>query len=160
MATTEKLGMRLIEGSDLVDPNVINDNFKIVDNIGTDYILESGNSGDWWYRKWASGRAECGVDHAAFANVVTATQLSGGAIYASRQLQFPAFPKEIGFIGDPLSIIEFKYSSLNANQHIVWILNTAGTNTDRPPNFAIVATASNINLGTCYVGCYTLGRWK
>lgn len=155
MAATEKLGMQLIEGSDVVDPSVINDNFKKVDGLAVDYVVESGMSGEWWYRKWNSGRYECGVDRKAFDNVQTGTPITD--VFFSRRLTFDSFP--INFVSPPLSIIQFIEASAGNEQHVIWTVNTGDATNNRPPNFA-VATAIAVNLGTCYIGCYTTGRWK
>ena len=58
MALSTNLKMESISGSDLVNPKPIDDNFKIVDKLGLDYITEQGLSGFWLYRKWNSGFME------------------------------------------------------------------------------------------------------
>lgn len=59
MATTDNMGITLINASDYVDPEAINDGFKALDALGVDYITEQGTSGNWSYRKFKSGVAEC-----------------------------------------------------------------------------------------------------
>ena len=63
MAKTPNLGINEINGSDYIDYSVFNTVFNTLDALGLDYIVEKGTSGEWWYRKWKSGRAECGIDN-------------------------------------------------------------------------------------------------
>lgn len=58
-STTNRLKLQIINPSDYVDPGVINDNMEILDNLGVDYIVESGQTGQWTYRKYKSGIVEC-----------------------------------------------------------------------------------------------------
>ena len=59
---TSNMTLEHIDPSDYVSPDVINSNFDKVDKLGVDYVVASGKSGEWWYRKWKSGRLEQGVD--------------------------------------------------------------------------------------------------
>ena len=66
MSNTTHMNIQLINSSDFVDPSVINNGFQKLDALGIDYVIESGTSGEWWYRKWKSGRADCGIDSHTF----------------------------------------------------------------------------------------------
>ena len=68
MAQTDNLNMEIVPTSDFVSPEPFNSNFKKLDALGKDYVIETGTSGEWWYRKWKSGRAECGVDSKQFSD--------------------------------------------------------------------------------------------
>lgn len=57
--STSNLNLNIIDPSDYVDPEVINENTKTLDRLGVDYIVESGQSGNWTYRKYKSGIVEC-----------------------------------------------------------------------------------------------------
>ena len=59
MAKTSNLSLNLLNGADFVDYTALNTIFESLDALGLDYIVEQGVSGEWWYRKWKSGRAEC-----------------------------------------------------------------------------------------------------
>ncbi len=69
MAVTENLKLELINASDFVSPDPINTAMKALDALGLDYIVEEGTSGEWWYRKWKNGKAECGIFDHNFGNV-------------------------------------------------------------------------------------------
>lgn len=52
---TTNLKLKLISDDDYVTTDPFNENFKILDNLGVDYITEQGTSGIWTYRKFKSG---------------------------------------------------------------------------------------------------------
>ena len=62
MASTTNLEIEKLNSADYVSVEPINNAFDKLDALGVDYVTESGTSGEWWYRKWKSGRAECGID--------------------------------------------------------------------------------------------------
>lgn len=94
MATTN-LGLAIINSSDYVSPSPINSNMEKLDALGIDYVVEQGTSGDWWYRKWKSGRAECGVDKKDFGILTFHAGTASGHesfYYTDKQLTFGAYP--------------------------------------------------------------------
>lgn len=64
MASTPNLQLTLLEGASVVDFGQLNSWVNVLDRLGVEYVTDkgSGGKGTWWYRKWSSGRAECGVD--------------------------------------------------------------------------------------------------
>lgn len=79
---TENMNLSIIDPSDFVDPTPINDNFKILDQLGVDYITEQGQSGSWFYRKYKSGTAEC------WARINFAATTASGAVQSGFQFPF------------------------------------------------------------------------
>lgn len=64
---------------DTIIDGILTVNGTSVNDALTDYIIESGSTGFWHYRKWASGIAECwttGEKHAT--GEITPTALLGG----------------------------------------------------------------------------------
>lgn len=57
--STPNLDMSLPSGSDVVDIEVLNANFKTLDELGVDFIMEQGVSNSWTYRRWKSNIYEC-----------------------------------------------------------------------------------------------------
>lgn len=53
-----KISLTNIAQSDYVSYSPINSNFTALDVLGKDYVIDQGNSGNWYYRKWKSGIAE------------------------------------------------------------------------------------------------------
>lgn len=114
MSTTDNLGMTLIEGSDYITPDTINDNFEIVDALGKDYVKNCGTtSAGWWWRKWASGRMECGIDYYSFGNVAvelympkaksSGVSTTNGLYQSTEILSFGSYPKS--FSKNPFVVI-------------------------------------------------------
>ena len=107
MATTTNLGLSKIDASDYISPDPINAAFDILDKLGVDYIVEQGKSGEWWYRKWHSGRAECGIDNKNFGDVDHKS--AWGGMYISSQRSFGNYP--FAFASRPFTVIAFQSTS-------------------------------------------------
>lgn len=90
MANTTYLQLQKINSSDFVSPDPINNNMDKLDVLGIDYIVQQGKTGEWWYRKWKSGRAECGIDNKKFGS---ATLQAWGNVYSTYiGFSFGAYP--------------------------------------------------------------------
>ena len=63
MATTSYLNLTLLEGPSVVDYNSLNSWVQTIDRLGVEYVVKKGTKGEYWYRIWSSGRAECGIDN-------------------------------------------------------------------------------------------------
>ena len=59
-------------------------------NQMTDYVVAQGWSGDWWYRKWASGRAECWGYQ--YKTITIPYAYNSGVCYGSDQFGSIAYP--------------------------------------------------------------------
>ena len=157
MATTTNLGITKIEASDYVSPDPINTAFDTLDALGVDYIVEqSANKSGWWYRKWKSGRAECGIDSKSFGVV----KLTGwGSLYMSQAYSFGAYP--FTFKGIPLVTINFLQSTSNVAGGMIHIhaRSDSSVGLTKSPDFSVV-DATNVTYGTPTFGIYVEGRWK
>ena len=151
--TADNLGLSYINGSDYVSPKPINDNFKKLDALGLDYVVLTGYSGEWWFRKWKSGRAECGIDTKNFGNVVHKTPWSNWFI--SVDLSFGAFP--FAFAAPPFVSISFNGSS--DARHRSYISYRGANSTTMSPAFNIVDPNSS-TAENAYFGIYVNGRYK
>lgn len=151
MSATSNLDLTIINSSDYVSPDPINENFKKLDELGLDYVVQTGTSGEWWYRKWKSGRAECGIDEKNFGSVPHTTQWYG--MYLSAALSFGAYP--FSFSVAPNAIVTFHGAS-NHNSYISFE-NVSGSTT-LSPSFHLVdpnsGTASDAKFGIFVVGRY------
>lgn len=151
---TNYMGLSSIDSSDYVSPKAINDNFQLLDKLGLDYVVESGKSGEWWYRKWNSGRAECGIDDKNFGNVAHTTGWATGT-FVSADLNFGAYP--FSFAARPFVTISF--NSVTGNLHRSYISYVGTTSTTTSPKFTLV----DPNSGTAenaHFGIYVVGRYK
>ena len=147
------MGLVNIDPSDYVSPDTINDNFQKLDSLGLDYIVESGYSGEWWYRKWKSGRAECGIDYKSFGNVAHTTAWK--SLFLSAQLNFGAYP--FAFSARPFATISFESNTGTEHDSYVSYVSTDSTTTS--PKFVLV----DPNSGTAedaHFGIYVCGRYK
>lgn len=157
MATTSNLGLKLTTGSDLVDPVTdFSNNFQKIDALGLDYVVSKGTSGEWWWRKWKSGRAECGIDSKTFA---TTTPVSWGSMYISYDMQFPAYP--FAFKAAPFVNIMFRTANNSAIGGIVHIRPQANESAllTKPPKFALV-DATNNTYASPKFGIFVTGRYS
>lgn len=156
MATTN-LGLQIINASDYVSPTPINSNMEKIDALGIDYIVETGTSGEWWYRKWKSGRAECGIDYKDFGNKSMVPWDTGDTtFYATDQMTFGAYP--FSFASAPFKSISFiEDKSLKTRLGFV-ISESAVSATTTSGNFRIVDTYNSTFRPCC--GIYVCGRYK
>lgn len=149
----DNMGLETIDTSDYVSPEPINNNFKKLDVLGLDYVTESGTSGEWWYRKWKSGRAECGIDDKNFGNVAHTN--AWGAMWTSGQLNFGAYP--FAFASRPFATIVF--NSNTGTEHNSYISLVSTTSTTTSPKFVLVDPYSN-TAQNAHFGIYVCGRYK
>ena len=149
----DNMGLVNIDSSDYVSPTDINNNFKKLDALGLDYVTESGKSGEWWYRKWKSGRMECGIDDKNFGNVAHTTAWTN--MYTSAQLNFGAYP--FAFASRPFATISFQSNS--GSEHRSYIAYVSSTSTTTSPKFMLVDPNSG-TANSAHFGIYVCGRYK
>ena len=149
----DNMGLVNIDSSDYVSPSDINNNFKKLDVLGLDYVTESGKSGEWWYRKWKSGRMECGIDDKNFGNVAHTNAWSN--MYISAQLNFGAYP--FAFASRPFTTITFQ--SNTGGDHNSYISYISSTSTTTSPKFVLVDPNSG-TANSAHFGIYVCGRYK
>ena len=152
--TTKNLSLESIDPSDYVSPDTINNNFAKVDTLGVDYVVEAGYSGEWWYRKWNSGRAECGIDDKRFNNIDRKTKW-GDTMYRTNAISFGAYP--FSFKVRPFTIIS--QHSIDGGSLGGYIFYDSSTSTTTSPAFRSVDSVSS-RLGHPHFGIYVVGRYK
>ena len=149
----DNMGLVNIDPSDYVSPDTINNNFKKLDALGLDYIVESGYSGEWWYRKWKSGRAECGIDYKNFGSVAHTTGWTN--MFVSAPLNFGAYP--FAFASRPFTSISFESNSGPVHNSYVSYISSDSTTTS--PQFRLVDPRSD-TATNAHFGIYVCGRYK
>ncbi len=124
------------------------------DPYGDDYVLEQGTSGIWYYRKWASGRAECWGT--VECTGVTATNTWGNAYESTTEygnvdypFTFAELPVQQLHVGDSGAAF-FVETQLNAQRHTV--SNTGKWYFWRP---AEMSSAVNVNVDVYVMGKLT-----
>ena len=115
-------------------------------NLGiNDYVVEQGTSGDWRYRKWNSGVAECfGYISLGSISVSAAGKLYRGTASVSLPSIFNGIPSNVHITnGDPLvHIISINGRALDANTVSAYVWK---------------ATSSTV---TVYGAFHVIGTWK
>lgn len=157
MANTSVMNIPLINGSDYITPEAINNAFNTLDALGLDYITEMGTSGEWWYRKWKSGRAECGIDSRTFPDVTTS--IWGSAFYMGGHWQFPAYP--FSFSKPPFVTIMYR-NDTNKYGGIIHIHPTTDENTllTQPPQFSVADANGPHTYKSSKFGIFVTGVYK
>lgn len=163
MTATKNLGIEKINESDYIIPDPINNAFDKLDESLADGVIEFGTKGDWWYRKWRSGRLECGVGAHNFGTYATSINWgSAQGIYVGSALTFGAFP--VAFIEIPfytVSLVKSDYPGMAG-----WIGMGGGTNSSMAPlskinsGYFYYANPNKTTFNNMYCSCYAIGRWK
>lgn len=157
MATTTNLGIEKLNSSDYVSVDGINGALDVLDKLGVDYVVKSGTSGNWWYRCWKSGRAECGIDSYNFGTVNINT--AWGALFASSNLSFGAYPSGFAFKSNPFVSICFSGSDAGETGQQSYVAAAASTSPARSPYFRLVDPYSNPHTNV-KCGIFAQGSWK
>lgn len=156
---TTNFNFELPTGSDLVDPvSQIANNFqKVDDKLGVDYITEQGTSGEWWYVKYKSGRAECGIYNKTFAGQGMS---AWNNLFKTGSMSFGAYPSAISWTAVPHVQINFIYDASGAFGGIVMPLATTESQAiTSSPNFCIVRSDA-ITFSGPHLGIRVSGTCK
>ncbi|UNI72539.1 MAG: hypothetical protein [Chaetfec virus UA24_144] len=145
------MGLETINLSDYVSPEPINRNFAKLDPLGLDYVISRGTSGDWWFRKWKSGRLECGVDFRDFGDQAAVNW--HGWFATKNYLNFGAYPQ--AFRSKPFVMITYMGDARNSNRSS-FVFQRANTSTTRSPDFYL-CDVTNATWRP-YCGIYVCGN--
>ena len=126
---------------------------------GADYIIETGTSGKWAYRKWASGIGECWVTLGFTSLNVSNTW--GSMYYATwmnSEINKNGRKYPFDFVEEPTVT-----ASPGRGGNDYWLVTDTANNTGTPlthaPAFCI-ARASAGNVASPQVAYYVVGKWK
>lgn len=129
---------------------------------GADYIVETGTSGKWAYRKWASGIGECWAAFQIVSVAVTGTW--GGLFYgsvftAAEAKQKLAYP--IQFVSAPC--VQAGISHTATGNGDCWLSTDYGKKAGAPeqyaPAYSLVRATSGTVVNSVISYC-AKGRWK
>lgn len=152
---TKNLGLDTINSSDYVSPTPINNNMEKIDKLGVDYVVEKGKSGEWWYRKWNSGRAECGIDFKQFGEITNWTQV-GNQAFITSDMSFGSYP--FSFSSRPFAMISFE-GDLNSSRRGSVCAMKHSTSTTLSPSFFILDFGNKEAIKPM-CGIYVCGWYK
>jgi hypothetical protein len=152
MSATTNLEIEKLNSADYVSVDPINNALDKLDKLGVDYVTESGTSGEWWYRKWKSGRAECGIDRKNFGTIEHKS--AWGAMYSSGTKSWgSSYP--VTFSSAPMATVSFLYNG-SGSTHCSFVALESTNSTTTPPKFALIdpnsGTAENANFGIYVCG--------
>ena len=151
----DNMGLTTIDPSDYVSPDTINNNFKKLDTLGLDYIVESGYSGEWWYRKWKSGRAECGIDHKDFGDQNLHIDPNLGNAYETVDLSFGAYP--FSFAKCPFAHVQWEGDANDSSRGAYAVTRHTNSTTNSPSFFIVDWISKTMHM---YAGIYVCGTYK
>jgi len=113
-----------------------------------DFIVETGTSGIWTYRKWNSGIVECWGKYSV-SNLACTTAL--GNMYRTAVFQPNSFPFTIS---SPYLFADYESAGYGA---FLWA--TTNASTSAPPSYYLVRPTSSSGI-TGTVKFYVKGKWK
>lgn len=134
-------------------------NKSYVDSRTNEYVIESGTSGIWTYRKWNSGIAECWGRYSKLCtnfNTWGSLYMSAEGAFMSDGVDYP-----FSFIEKPIISATLSTSS-GLNGWLGTDVNTSMWSTEKTPAFSIIrATAlSGGSLPTWHLDLNVVGKWK
>ena len=160
MAQTANLSITKLEGSDVVDYEYFNRTFETIDAALADYVVEKSgpNTGiaSWWWRKWNSGRMECGIDNKMIDGSFKMSPW--GTMYASQDLTFGNYPQTFVTNSRPYANITFNYAAVTGMSCYI-AQNTQSGATASPP-FKIIDPLLSTSINKPQCGIFCCGRWK
>lgn len=153
---TNNLSLHIIDESEYIEPDPINENFKKVDAAFADYVVEQGIKGEWWYRKWNSGRAECGVDSKNFGTQECTAAWAAGWYRSTTNINFGAYP--FTFLLKPLATVVLNDTDKDGYMGFVAATGRGSTTTNSPTY--IMANPTSDKFTNCKFSIYVVGKWK
>lgn len=123
------------------------DGLNITGGLRGDYVVEQGTSGNWAYRKWNSGVAECWGLHSKTISGVSGSTPFSGYCFAFGSISFPTS----FFNATPVVSVAGQVAS---NYMCVCYNSASSTGVN-------VELQSNVSGSrTCVVHIYAIGKWK
>lgn len=155
MANTTNLNLQLINASDYVSVDPLNNNYNAIDALGKCYVVDSGTNGSWRYRKWSDHTMELWMTK-TYSNV--AITLPWGGLYESGSM-YENYPSGI-FSEVPQVMINVlgttQTSSAVAALSSVEIIGNGSAS--RTPAFSFIrGDSGTLNITAAF---YAIGRWS
>ncbi len=148
---TSILKLALIDGSDFISPTPFNANFTALDRLGKDYVTECDTNGSWWYRKWASGLAECGIQHHNCGTITTNKSWGANLVYAD-VWEIGSYP--FTFSSPPTIVVS---QDGPTNYYSLHTLSPSSSPSSIGPTVSAVEPYTRTISGI-YMSCYAVGR--
>lgn len=155
---TEKLRLTKIDVTDNISPEPINENMEKIDlaygDLTIDYVVAQGVQGNWIYRRWASGLAECWYNTTGntgawrwWSTKSDWLQYGSNVIYANYPLTFTAIPME--------------FASAYLSEGDCWLDRGVGQTASRSSKYWVTTQNDKAKAACTYrFQLYVVGRWK
>lgn len=132
--------------------NVKGNEYIIRDNGSTDRIVEQGQSGEWTYRKYESGIAECWLDLTNATNVTTEpySNVHATAQFGDRDLPFTFADRPRFFLSVLASNL---WGGLQGS-------NTGDDFKSHTPKIRLFSWSKQTNATGVWYSIYAIGKWK
>lgn len=158
----DDLGFRQILGSDKVNPQVINENFNIINRrLSNDYVVAHINSAPWWARVWNSGFIDFGIQHYNYGYVYCGIKWTS-VHYSSHRLNLPGnYPYAMA--SAPYLDIQIQEYNTNDSSGEAWMLYQVSMDhtrrsTTTPPAWCVyTATEQPQHLYDLHISVYGYG---
>lgn len=124
-----------------------------INNTEIDYIVSQGTSGDWIYRKWNSGVAECWCLHRD--NNVSISS-AWGNLFESARMGGLTYPSGL-FNSTPVCTVQVQNSSKGAVLSLEITGNNASATATPYWAYTRATSATETNIT---VGVHAVGKWK
>lgn len=156
---TKNLNLPQFDGSDYISVEPFNTIVEILDKLGKDYVVDTGKKGEWWYRKWSSGRAECGIDSKTFARCKNDILYGGNqetGLWRTGYLQVGVYPLQ--FKSTPTCLYSFIRDEAWQNTRSAILITKFNGTTSSAPDVALC----DPNKHDCQltIGVFATGWWK
>lgn len=119
---------------------------KVLDALKVDYVIDEGISGNWTYRKWNSGVAECWAGYSVGSFAPTSS--FGGVYYRILDTTFPT-----GLFNDVPSFAE-------VNAYWDTGLSWASAMALSKDTIQYEVYKSSSSSATAFIRIYAIGTWK
>jgi hypothetical protein len=153
------VGMTLGEAANSAGFNCKMDaNFLVNGAMGgvlVDYVIEQGTDGDWTYRKWASGKAECWAS-VSFTLTTKSAWTSGSGLYYSNVTPKKAYPASL-FVAMPILFTSITGPSGSATLYVLSARDCgSATETDE---YRLISSSSSTGASVT-LNYHAIGSWK
>lgn len=131
----------------IFDASATADTAKSVTDSTTDFVVDEGTDGDWTYRKWNSGIAECWGQH---TQTITGTAGWGSIYYTTptAQIDYPT----------SLFIIPPTLSASNVSTVAQGSVAVSGNNATRCALY--VVRGASAGSSSVIFSVYAVGKWR
>lgn len=164
MSNTTNLSLQIIDPSDYVDPEPINENMRKIDQTGLRYVVEKSSNRNprntWVWNKYSDGTCEMWLSWFTTLNINTAW----GGVYRSNATNSHALPFTLAA---PPAIVRTLSNAARGtsestspdNGDACWVVQLGAATTTKTGT-SLVCNGENIGTIAARLNDYVFGIWK